>query len=206
MRDWHPVLSLVLTALAVMGSPGPATISITAVGGAFGVRRSLPYLLGLILGTTGVLLAVAAGLTALLLSLPFVGPVLVGASIAYVLYLAFRIATAPPLAEADPTVEPPSLWGGLILGVANPKAYVAIAAVFAASRIAADPTVDAIQKIAVLTVLIVAIHVAWLLAGATFARLLRHPIASRIVNLALAAALVLFSLLALLHAGPSAPG
>jgi hypothetical protein len=43
-----------------MGSPGPATISLTAVGSAYGVRRSLAYLVGIIGGTTIVLVAAAA--------------------------------------------------------------------------------------------------------------------------------------------------
>src|SRR4051812_41633491 len=43
--------TLLLTSLALMGSPGPSTVSVTAVGAAFGLRRSLAYVLGLILGT-----------------------------------------------------------------------------------------------------------------------------------------------------------
>ena len=71
-----------------MGSPGPSTISVTAVGAAFGLRRSLAYLCGLILGTTVVLLAVATGLAAMLLSVPHIAPLLIAASAAYMLYLA----------------------------------------------------------------------------------------------------------------------
>ncbi len=67
---WHPLFTLVLAAMAVMGSPGPATISVTAVAAAFGARRSLAYLGGIILGTTIVLLAVATGVVAMLLSVP----------------------------------------------------------------------------------------------------------------------------------------
>ena len=97
---WHPLLALVLAATVVMGSPGPATISVTAVAAAFGARRSLPYLCGIILGTTVVLLAVATGIVAMLLSVPQIAPVLIAASAAYILYLAYRIATAPPLTQA----------------------------------------------------------------------------------------------------------
>jgi threonine/homoserine/homoserine lactone efflux protein len=48
---------LLLMALAVMGSPGPATISLTAAASACGVRRALGYLTGLIVGTAIVLVA-----------------------------------------------------------------------------------------------------------------------------------------------------
>jgi threonine/homoserine/homoserine lactone efflux protein len=196
--NWGPVLSLVVAAIAVMGSPGPATISIAAVGGAFGIARALPYLVGLVIGTTGVLVIVAFGLSAALLSLPAIGSALTVAAIAYVIYLAWKIATAPPLAALDPAAAPPPLWGGVVLGIANPKAYVAIAAVFAANRFAADPAADGLAKTLILAVMIVVIHIVWLTAGAVFARLLTNPVVARIVNVGMATAMLLASLLALL--------
>ena len=60
-----------------MGSPGPATISLTAAGSAYGLRRSLGYLAGIVVGTTLVLLAVATGITAALLAVPGLRPVLI---------------------------------------------------------------------------------------------------------------------------------
>ena len=39
----RPLLTLILASVIIMGSPGPATISATAVGAAFGFRRSLRY-------------------------------------------------------------------------------------------------------------------------------------------------------------------
>jgi threonine/homoserine/homoserine lactone efflux protein len=62
--------SLILMSAIVMGSPGPSTVSVTAVGAAFGWRRSLPYAIGLIAGTTAVLAAVAGGVFTLVLSVP----------------------------------------------------------------------------------------------------------------------------------------
>ena len=132
----HPLLALIVASAIVMGSPGPATISVTAIGAAFGLRRSLGYLGGIILGAIAVLLAVAFGIVAILLSLPRVAPVLVAASAAYMIYLAWRIATAPPLTRHGPQTPAPSFAGGFLLGVANPKAYVAIGAVFAGSTLA----------------------------------------------------------------------
>ncbi|HMG50894.1 MAG TPA: LysE family translocator [Inquilinus sp.] len=197
---WRPVLSLVLAALVVMGSPGPSTISVTAVGAAFGFRRSLPYVSGLILGTTAVLLAIAAGLVSILLSLPRLAPVLLGLSVAYMIYLAFRIATAPPLSEPGKDVQAPGLVGGFLLAVANPKAYLAIAAVFTGTTLAVDSRLtETVIKTAVLTGMIVLIHVAWLVAGSAFARLLRQPTASRIANLLFAAILLATTAMAIVR-------
>lgn len=191
------VLALVLAATVVMGSPGPATISVTAVGAAFGLRGSLGYASGIILGTVAVLLVVATGIMAMLTSVPRLAPVLAVASAAYILYLAYRIATAPPLAADAGEAARPTFTGGLLLAVANPKAYVAIAAVFAGASSSSDSgDIGTWLKLAVLAVMIVAIHAVWLFAGAAFARFLRQPAAARIINLVFAATLVLTTALA----------
>ena len=198
MEQVPALVSLILASLVVMGSPGPSTMSVTAVGAAFGFRRSLAYATGLILGTTAVLVAVAAGVVAMLLSLPRLAPVLVAASAAYIAYLAFRIATAPPLSKQDRAASAPSFAGGFLLGVANPKAYLAIAAVFAGTTLAVESRViEAMLKTAVLTIMIVVIHVSWLTAGVSLSRLLHHPVSSRIVNLLFAAILIFTAIIAI---------
>jgi threonine/homoserine/homoserine lactone efflux protein len=196
-QPWQQLLALVLAASVVMGSPGPATISVTAIGAAFGMRNSLRYASGIILGTVAVLLVVATGVTAVLISIPGVAPVLAVASAAYILYLAYKIATAPPLAARDSGAVLPTFLGGFLLAVANPKAYVAIAAVLAGSATAAGADALGVPaRLAVLILMIVAIHVVWLLAGAAFAQYLRQPLASRIINLVFAATLVVTTALA----------
>lgn len=194
---WRPLLALVLAATVVMGSPGPATISVTAVGAAFGLRDSVRYTLGIVVGTIAVLLVVATGTMAVLGSIPKLAPVLVVASAAYILYLAFGIATAPPLAARTAEAARPTWLAGFLLAVANPKAYVAIAAVFAgASSSQGGAELGLWLKLTVLAAMIVVIHAVWLLAGAAFARFLRRPVASRIINLVFAATLVLTTVLA----------
>ncbi len=71
---WGSLASLLLAALVVMGSPGPSTTSLTAIGAAFGWRRALPYGVGLVLGTVAVLVAVAAGTASTLAALPGLAP------------------------------------------------------------------------------------------------------------------------------------
>ena len=193
---WGSIGPLLVTALAIMGSPGPATISLAAAGSAYGVRRSLGYLAGIVAGTVVVLVAVATGITATLLAVPALRAVLLVLSAAYILWLAWRIATAgvgtgPRLGAA------PSLAGGAMLGVANPKAWVAIAATFGSARLADPATTDAAAKVALLSVVAVLIMTVWLIVGASFAPALRDPRRARVVNLALAAALVAATALAL---------
>lgn len=187
---WGSVAPLVLAAAAIMGSPGPATISLVAVVAAYGVRRSLPYVCGLIAGSVLVLVAVATGVTATLLAVPALRSLLISGSGVYILWLAYHIATAPPLSAQRAAADAPSLAGGTLLGVANPKGWVAMAAVFASARLADTAATDAVAKTAVLAVMIVLIMTVWLIAGASLAPMLREPQRARIVNAALAAALV----------------
>ncbi|WNV74285.1 LysE family transporter [Geodermatophilus sp. DSM 44513] len=190
--------SLLLASLAVMGSPGPTTMSLVATGSAFGMRRCLPYLTGVVLGTTAVLVAVATGLTAALLAVPAIGSVLTVGAVVYILWLAFHIATAAPLSEQPAAASLPSLTGGVFLGLANPKAWLAIAAVFASARSTPDAGADAAAKLLLLTAMIVAIHLGWLLIGASITPVLRGGRWSRVINVTLAAALVVATVLAVL--------
>ena len=196
---WSALPALLLTSLAIMGSPGPATISLTATGVAFGVRRSARYLAGIIAGTIVVLVLVAAGVTGALLAVPGVRPLFLGVAAAYILYLAYHIATAPPLRAADRGAPAPSLGGGVLLGVANPKAWVAIAAVFVSARIATHTLLDSGIKVAALALMVVAINAAWLVAAAWVAPALRDPVRSRRANVGLAAALVVSTVAAVAH-------
>src|SRR6201996_4260307 len=136
-ETWRALTTLLLSSLVVMGSPGPSTISATAVGAAFSIRRSLDYVGGLIMGTIAVLLMVAAGVVVLLLAMPLGAKALAVISSGYIVYLAFKIATAPPLAEPGAQTAAPSFASGLLLALVNPKAYLAIAAVFSGATI--DP-------------------------------------------------------------------
>ena len=116
--------------------------------------------------------------------------VLLVISAAYILWLAYHIATAPPLSEQTATPEAPSLAGGALLGVANPKGWVGIAAVFTSAHLADDAVTDAAAKVAVLTAMLIVILATWLVAGTSLAPMLRDPRRARVVNVALAALLV----------------
>ena len=64
------IVLLWMAAFPLMGSPRPTTLNLAAIGAAFGARRGLGYLVGIILGTSGVLLLVASGVTELILAVP----------------------------------------------------------------------------------------------------------------------------------------
>src|SRR3954467_1922035 len=85
-----------LAAVALAGSPGPATLSLAASGAAFGVRRVVGYLVGVGVGMVAVMAITASGVVGLMLALPGVARVVTIAAAAYFLWLAWRIAVGPP--------------------------------------------------------------------------------------------------------------
>jgi threonine/homoserine/homoserine lactone efflux protein len=107
------------------------------------------------------------------------------------LYLAYRIGTAAPLVDRM-EAPVPGLLPGMLLAIANPKAYVAISAVYTKTVLASGSALfDAILKCVILSSAIIFIHLTWALAGTALTTVLRDPRVSRGVNLALAAALIL---------------
>jgi len=176
----------VLAAVALAGSPGPATLSLTATGAAFGARRGVAYLAGIVVGMVAVMAIVASGLVGLLLAVPGATP-----AAAYFLYLAWRIATAPPLADDDGQRRAPTFAGGLLLSLVNPKGYAAMAALFSGFVLMHERLVlDVAVKMAVLFVIITAVNVVWLLAGAVLTRFFREPRTNRAINVTFAVLLV----------------
>ena len=124
------LLGFALAGFALAGSPGPATLSLAATGAAYGARRGLRYLAGIVAGMVVVMGIIATGVAAALLAVPGVAPVVAIAAAAYILYLAYRIAAAPPLAATVDHDRRPSFGGGLFLSLVNPKGYAAMAALF----------------------------------------------------------------------------
>lgn len=186
------LLLLYLAAVPLMGSPGPATLTVAATAAAFGTRAALPYLCGIILGTVGVLLLIATGVTGAILAVPALGSVIAILAACYILYLAWRIATAPPLKQGAGTGQRPSLPAGFLLAIANPKAFAAIGAVFSGHQlVSGDVLGDSLLKILALAPLIVVINTMWLAFGSLIASALRDPRLSRMANICFAILLVI---------------
>ena len=180
-----------LAAFPLMGSPGPATMSLAGIGTAFGFRQGGPYLFGIIVGTIGVLLLIATGATALILAQPLLVKALTVVAAIYILYLAWKIATAPVGTGSVLAESAPAAFSGLMLALANPKAFAAIGAVYAGHTLFKDDLfADTVAKIVALAFVIVVVNAAWLAFGAMFSRVLNHPRYGRIANITFATMLV----------------
>lgn len=184
------VATFLLAALALVGSPGPNTLSLAAVGTSFGRLRGVEYMLGLNLGMLAVIAIVGTGLSGVVLALPGVAPVITVLAAGYFLYLAYRIATAPPLAvEAAPNA--PRWYEGAGLSLVNPKAYAAMAALFSGHvLVEGDRLADGLWKAGLLIATIAVVNMLWLSLGTALTQVVRDARVSRIVNLGFAALLL----------------
>jgi len=185
------LLGFIFASFALTGSPGPNTLSLAATGAAFGLRRSLGFMIGLLIGMVLVMAITATGAMSLFLALPGVKSAAVLLSFAYFVYLAFRIAAAPPLAEGAGELQAPSFMTGIGQSLVNPKAYAAMAALFSGfSLIREQPGIDVAVKTGLLVGIIAMVNILWLWSGALLTRFFRDPRANRAINLAFAALLI----------------
>jgi len=183
--------AFLLAGIALAGSPGPATLSLAAAGAAFGTRRVMAYLVGNVLGMVAVMAITASGLVGLMLALPGVAPIVTVAAAAYFVWLAWRIASAPPLDAEKGDGRPPRFGAGFALSLINPKGYAAMAALFSGfvllrERIAAD----AVVKILMLALVITAVNLLWLVSGAALTRFFVDPRTNRLINIGFAVLLL----------------
>ena len=177
-------------ALALMGSPGPVTLASAAAGAAW-PGRATRFVLAMSAGTITVILLVAAGMIGLLASLPGTAPVLAALGALYILYLAWKVATAPPIGTVETDRAPPPLIGAYAMAIANPKAWAAFVALFSGfPLIPSDQLAGTAVKAAILCCLPPLINLTWMVAGTGLARLVHDPRIGRGVNWALAAMLV----------------
>lgn len=184
-------LALLAFAAATAFTPGPNNIMVTASGVNFGFTRTLPHIFGITLGFVVLLVGCAAGLGAVFAAYPPLQIVLKIAGAAYMLWLAWKIATAKPATDKDGTISRPiSFWQAVLFQWVNPKAVVialsAIAIYVRPERWFSDLAL-LLMVFAIATILAVA---AWTGFGVALRRLLTDPTYARIFNLVMAALLV----------------
>ncbi len=173
-------------------TPGPGVLSTAGVGSAFGARAGTRYVMGLFIGTNLVALAVITGLAALILAYPLLRSILFILSTGYLLYLAFRIATAGSKLAFVETAHEPGIWDGIALQAVNPKAYVVNTTLFSGfAFLASAPLAEAAIKLVIVNAIWLPIHFAWLWAGITLRRLNLGAHVQRVLNLGMAGAMLL---------------
>lgn len=185
------MLAFFLAVVFLIITPGPGVLTTAGAGAAFGFRAGLAYMWGVIIGSLLVMAAVITGLAALVFSYPPVRNILLAASLAYLLYIAYRIATAGSRVAIMEAERPLGFVNGLALSVINPKAYAVMTTLFSGFAFLPDnPGLETVIKVAIYVPIAVPVHLIWLYAGASVKRLALSEAASRRINLVLALAML----------------
>lgn len=122
--NWQEFTALLVLATAMSFSPGPNTTLAAALAANHGLRRAMPFICSVPVGW-GVLLSLCAlGLGALLLAVPLLSLVVKITGVAYLLWLATKIARSRQLSEADANKMNVGFWQGAALQFVNIKAWM----------------------------------------------------------------------------------
>lgn len=116
--------ALLLFCAAMSFSPGPNTTLSTALAANHGLRRALRFCLAVPAGWTLLMLATGLGLGALVMGVPALRWGVKGLGIAYLLWLAWRLAQASALGQADARRLNVSFMQGVALQFVNIKAWM----------------------------------------------------------------------------------
>ncbi|WP_426958894.1 LysE family translocator [Muricoccus radiodurans] len=187
------LISAVAFAFSMTATPGPNNTMLTASGATFGFMPTVPHMLGISFGFPAMLLAMALGAGEVLRAAPWLYGVLRWAGAAYLLWLAWRIATARPQDDqGQATGRPLSFLQAALFQWVNPKAWVIVlgAAVTYTTGRGAAPWVQAVVLAVIFVLVTLPVTAFWTAVGVGVARVLRTARARRLFNIALAGLLV----------------
>lgn len=181
--------ALLAFALVTVITPGPNNLMLMASGANFGFRRTVPHMMGIGLGFPSMVFLVGIGVMQLFDRWPASYTILKVLSVAYLLYLAWKIANAAPPKDATAEGRPLTFLQAAAFQWVNPKAWsMALSAItlYAASR-------DLAAVLWVAGVYVAASVVSttsWTVLGQQLRRLLATPARLRVFNWTMAVLLV----------------
>ncbi|PXW70933.1 threonine/homoserine/homoserine lactone efflux protein [Loktanella sp. PT4BL] len=126
------LIALVGFAFASSVTPGPNNLMLMASGANYGLRRTLPHMLGISLGHAFMVAMVGIVLLQIFMTYPVLNIALKVLSATYMLWLAWKIANAVPPEAKEVTGKPFTFLQAAAFQWVNPKAwFMAITAISA---------------------------------------------------------------------------
>lgn len=186
------LLALALFAAVSSLTPGPNNLMLMASGTRFGFGRTIPHLLGVTLGFVFMIACVGAGLIRLFEIWPVLHQVLKVVSIAYLLWLAWKIATAPVAEPHAPGTggAPMSFMQAAAFQWVNPKAWTMALGAVSAYVPATHPVVGLALVAVVFGLVNLPSCATWAAMGVKLRHALADPLRMRLFNGSMAALLV----------------
>lgn len=162
-----------------------------ASGVNFGVKRSIPHVLGICLGFPVMVIALGLGLGTIFENFPILHDIIKILGVAYLLYLAWLIASSSQIEEAASPAMPLRFDQAVLFQWVNPKAWV-----MATGAISAYTTtvVDALTQVLFIAFAFLITAgpsvMIWLVFGAGLKRYLDNAVHNRIFNIIMGLLLV----------------
>lgn len=193
------MLEFAIAVFFLLITPGPGVLSTAGVGAAFGFRAGLSYVAGLCVGGACTMLLVISGLAAVVLAVPWLRDALLFMSVAYLCYLAWRIASAGARIGFTAAQRPLGFRNAFTLQFINPKAYVVATTLFSGFAFMPDsPVSETVIKLVLFNVIWVPVHLIWLGAGVRLGSLDLPQRTQRAINIGMAAAMLIVVAIAVL--------
>ncbi|KVT14807.1 lysine transporter LysE [Burkholderia sp. MSMB1078WGS] len=180
-----------LFALVTTITPGPNNTMLLASGVNFGFRRTMPHLFGISIGVAILMLCVGFGLGEVFKRLPLLYTVLEAASVAYLLYLAWRIGTSGEVKAHGAKPRPMTFIEAAAFQWVNPKAWMMVLTAATTIRLSADYGMNAAWMSVVFILIGFPCICLWAAFGLGLRRFLSNPRALRIFNVTMAVLLIL---------------
>lgn len=203
-----PELLAALMAFAFASSvtPGPNNLMLMTSGINFGLARTVPHMLGVALGFTLMIILVGLGIMQLIEAIPGSQTAITIISAVYLLYMAWKIATAAPTTpdlQGQSSAKPFTFIQAALFQWVNPKAWTMALTAMAAYAPKSMGWVGVLVVAAVFGAINLPSTGAWAVLGAKLRRFLSEPARLRAFNVMAALLLVasLYPMLAPLAVG-----
>jgi threonine/homoserine/homoserine lactone efflux protein len=184
------LLAFVLFAFATAGTPGPNNMMLLASGANFGFRRTILHILGISAGLGVMVVAMGWGLSGVFRTFPILHEILKWVGAAYMLWLAWKIATATGINDKSATGQPMTFLEAAAFQWLNPKAWAM--ALGAATTYTPEGSGSLTVLVLAGTFMLVGVPccAAWAGFGQGLRRFLDRPAILRVFNVSMAVLLV----------------
>ncbi|WP_162926256.1 LysE family translocator [Teredinibacter purpureus] len=185
-------MSILLFSLSTSATPGPNTVMLLSSAASYGVKRSIPAYLGVCIGFSLMLSAVALGFGSVFVEYPWLHQVIKAAGVSYLLFLAWKIANLGEMKEASGRDKPITFFQAAAFQWVNPKALIiAVGSIAAYTTPGEQAGIQALAIVVVMSLMGLITMGLWMLFGAGMHRFIRSPKAARRFNFLMATLLVL---------------
>ena len=126
IMDTASLFGFIIFASIAAFTPGPNNLMLAASGANFGLKRILPHITGITIGFVSMVILACLGLASLFAALPGVMEAARWFSLLFLLYLAYKIATAAPPEGLEVQTTPINFLQAMLFQTINPKAVIVI--------------------------------------------------------------------------------